>query len=139
MLGEGAVVKEMEAAAVAWVCQQLGVPFVALKTVTDLVDGAAATRAEFDANLRAASHTLQQKLVELLRLLDGHRLNQLALPAPPGTAAAAPTADAPTLTRRALPDAPTFHFGGGSRLATMAALVLAGVAVGAGLARTVRR
>ena len=43
MLGEGAVVKEMEAAAVAWVCQQLGLPFFALKTVTDLVDGAVAT------------------------------------------------------------------------------------------------
>ena len=51
MLSEGAVVKEMEAAAVAWVCKQINIPFVALKGVTDLVDGGAATREEFDSNL----------------------------------------------------------------------------------------
>jgi 5'-methylthioadenosine nucleosidase len=48
MLSEGAVVKEMEAAAVAWVCRQLRVPFVALKGVTDLVDGEQTTREEFE-------------------------------------------------------------------------------------------
>jgi hypothetical protein len=35
---EGAAVKEMEAAAVAWVCQQVRTPFFALKSITDIVD-----------------------------------------------------------------------------------------------------
>ena len=45
MRAEGVSVKEMEAAAVAWTCQQvLHVPFVALKSVTDIVDGGVATQ-----------------------------------------------------------------------------------------------
>ena len=49
----------MEAAAVAWTCQQLGVPFVALKSVTDIVDGEHATRDEFERNLGIAAARLQ--------------------------------------------------------------------------------
>lgn len=59
MMAEGAVVKEMECAAVAWVCEKLRVPFAALKAVTDIVDGERSTRNEFDCNLRAASEALQ--------------------------------------------------------------------------------
>ena len=46
MMAEGAVVKEMECAAVAWVCEKLRVPFAALKAITDIVDGERSTRAE---------------------------------------------------------------------------------------------
>ena len=35
---EGAAVKEMEAASIAWVCEQLAVNFFALKSITDIVD-----------------------------------------------------------------------------------------------------
>ena len=59
MLSEGAVVKEMEAASVAWVCKQLGLPFAALKAVTDIVDGPKATREEFESNLGEAALALQ--------------------------------------------------------------------------------
>ena len=76
MAGEGASVKEMEAAAVAWTCQQLGVPFVALKGITDLVDGAHATRGEFESNLATAAASLQAKLAAVLRLLEGEPLNR---------------------------------------------------------------
>ena len=62
-------IQEMEAAAIAWVCGLLGVPFVALKSITDLVDGDTATQEEFYANLHSASDALQEKLSLMLRLL----------------------------------------------------------------------
>jgi len=74
LLAEGAVVKEMEAAAVAWVCQQLSIPFVALKSVTDIIDGGESTRDEFDRNLAAAALRLQEKLETVLNLLSGTTL-----------------------------------------------------------------
>ena len=56
---EGAVVKEMEAASIAWVCQQFSLPFVGLKAVTDIIDGGRATTEEFLENLELASNNLQ--------------------------------------------------------------------------------
>ena len=61
--------KEMEAAAVAWVCAMLEVPFVAMKSITDLVDGGAPTATEFLENLQVASMRLRDRLVALLELL----------------------------------------------------------------------
>jgi len=78
MLSEGAVVKEMEAAAVAWVCKQLQIPFVALKGVTDLVDGEETTREEFESNLTAAAQALEEKLVIVLELLQQQPLSRWA-------------------------------------------------------------
>jgi nucleoside phosphorylase len=75
MLSEGAVVKEMEAAAVGWVCKQLQIPFVALKGVTDLVDGEETTREEFEANLTAAARALEAKLGIVLTLLQQRPLS----------------------------------------------------------------
>lgn len=70
MRGEGAAVKEMEAAAVAWVCQQIQVPFVAVKSITDIVDGTETVDDEFYANLKTASEALQGKLSHILELLS---------------------------------------------------------------------
>jgi 5'-methylthioadenosine nucleosidase len=71
MRGEGAAVKEMEAAAVAWVCQQVQVPFVAVKSITDIVDaGPETVDDEFYANLQTASEALQEKLSHILELLS---------------------------------------------------------------------
>ncbi len=61
--------KEMEAAAVAWVCSMLEVPFVAMKSITDLVDGGEATETEFLQNLQYASLRLKDRLLALLELL----------------------------------------------------------------------
>jgi len=62
----GAAVKDMEAAAVAYVCEQMSVPFLALKAITDLVDHPAATADQFNANLSMASKRLSEKLLEVL-------------------------------------------------------------------------
>jgi 5'-methylthioadenosine nucleosidase len=62
MRNEGTSVKDMEAAAIAWVCQTMRVPFIGVKSVTDLVDGEHATLDEFTANLALASERLQDKL-----------------------------------------------------------------------------
>jgi 5'-methylthioadenosine nucleosidase len=72
---EGAVVKEMEAAAVAWVCQVLGTPFFALKSITDIVDGSIDSEEEFYSNLSLASVNLQEKLTLVVRHLGGTTLN----------------------------------------------------------------
>ena len=71
MRGEGAAVKDMEAAAVAWVCQQVKIPFLAVKSVTDIVDSAEKTvDEEFYANLKTASEALQEQLSQLLEFLS---------------------------------------------------------------------
>ena len=61
-------VKEMEAAAVAWVCEVHAVPFIAVKTITDLVDHPASTVEQFSANLSAAS----QRLAEVVPAAVAH-------------------------------------------------------------------
>lgn len=71
---EGAVVKEMEAASVAWVCQQLYTPFFALKSITDIVDGPHRSEDEFYRNLELASNCLQERLSTLLGFLAGTEL-----------------------------------------------------------------
>lgn len=69
IIAGGAEVKEMEAAAVAWVGRLHGVPVGALKTITDLVDSPVATEAQFLANLATASETLRTKTLALLKRL----------------------------------------------------------------------
>ena len=86
MLSEGAVVKEMEAAAVAWLADTLRIPFIALKSVTDVVDGAEPTREEFESNLKMAAAALKEKMASVLRLLGQRpalRAWALSSPAPP--------------------------------------------------------
>ena len=53
--GNDATVKEMEAAAIAEVAAHFDIPFLAVKSVTDIVDGGVATAEEFLANLASAS------------------------------------------------------------------------------------
>ncbi|BDD10546.1 5'-methylthioadenosine/S-adenosylhomocysteine nucleosidase [Fulvitalea axinellae] len=63
-------VKEMEAAAIAWVAEQYGTPLVALKSVTDLVDGGKLAQEEFVENLGKASRALTEKTVSFLEALQ---------------------------------------------------------------------
>jgi len=67
ILDSGAEVKEMEAAAVAWVAQLHDTPVTGVKAITDLVDSPVATATQFTANLAAAAESLQ---VTMLKLLD---------------------------------------------------------------------
>ena len=69
IIANGAEVKEMEAAAVAWVGHLHGVPTGALKTITDLVDSPVATEAQFVENLATAAETLRSKTLALLECL----------------------------------------------------------------------
>ncbi|MEN9646558.1 MAG: hypothetical protein RL238_3227 [Actinomycetota bacterium] len=69
--------KEMEAASVAWVCETLGVPFVALKTITDLADVAHPTADQFEANLHTASARLTEHLVRFVDVVAGRTLDDL--------------------------------------------------------------
>ena len=67
IIASGAEVKEMEAAAVAWVCRLHDVPCGAVKAITDLVDSPVATAEQFTENLAAAADALQ---ITTLALLD---------------------------------------------------------------------
>jgi 5'-methylthioadenosine nucleosidase len=62
----GASIKDMEAAAVAWVGDVLRVPVLGVKAITDLVDAHADTAAQFQANLAMASDRLCDALVRVL-------------------------------------------------------------------------
>lgn len=62
-------IKEMEAAAIAYVANQLGVPFFALKAVTDLVDSGLAAGPEFLKNLDLACTNLLTKTQLVLAYL----------------------------------------------------------------------
>ena len=75
ILAGGAVAKEMEAAAQAWVAAQARVPFFAVKAITDLVDHHSATADQFNANLTLASRRLAETLV---RVVDFCAMRQVA-------------------------------------------------------------
>lgn len=64
-----ASVKEMEAAAIAWVCEHHRVPLVLLKALTDLVDHPSSTAAQFVTHYALAVDRLTDALT---RLLDTH-------------------------------------------------------------------
>ncbi|BHH85608.1 hypothetical protein LA52FAK_38970 [Desulforhopalus sp. 52FAK] len=66
----GAIIKDMEAAAIAWVCQTLSVPLMSIKAITDLIDKSTPTEIQFMENLHQAVTNLQIKTVEVLELLD---------------------------------------------------------------------
>ena len=66
-----ASVKDMEAAAIAWVAEQATIPFFALKCVTDIVDGEHPTHEEFLANLGTAAASLQTSLINTVEYLLG--------------------------------------------------------------------
>ena len=67
----GAAVKDMEAAAVAYVCEQMSVPFMALKAITDLVDHPEPVQDAFLRNLRMVSALLGERMEAGIRWLGG--------------------------------------------------------------------
>ena len=77
---EGAVVKEMEAAAEAKICQELRVNFFALKSVTDIVDGQEATADEFYSNLGQASEALQRALSNVISIIGEYPASVASAP-----------------------------------------------------------
>lgn len=71
------VVKDMEASGVAWACSLHGVPLLALKSVTDIVDGGKPAEEEFLANLEKASEALHFALKGALEFLGGKSVDEL--------------------------------------------------------------
>jgi 5'-methylthioadenosine nucleosidase len=69
---EGVSAKDMEATAIAQVCVQCGVPFVAVKAVTDLVDHPEPVQEAFLRNLRMVSALLAERLEAGVRWLGAH-------------------------------------------------------------------
>ena len=67
---EDVVAKDMEASAVARVAADLGIPFAAVKAVTDLVDHPEPGHEAFAKNLARVSELLQSRLVGLLEGLS---------------------------------------------------------------------
>jgi nucleoside phosphorylase len=65
----GAIIKDMEAAAIAWVCHSLNIPVMAIKAITDLLDDPTPTPAQFVRNLELASANLQTKTTAVLSYL----------------------------------------------------------------------
>ena len=65
---QGAVVKEMEAAGIAWSAHLFETPFFALKSVTDIVDGGRVAQEEFLENLSAAAKALHVRRLLALSL-----------------------------------------------------------------------
>jgi 5'-methylthioadenosine nucleosidase len=77
MTNHKAAVKEMEAAAIAWVAQLFKKPMFCVKAVTDIVDGDKPTQEEFLENLHAAAAALQQVLPKVLEFVSGKTLREL--------------------------------------------------------------
>jgi nucleoside phosphorylase len=75
---EGVVGKDMEATAIASVARDLELPFMALKTVTDLVDHPEPSQDAFQRNLASSTGQLTDHLESLLRFLaEGRSLSEL--------------------------------------------------------------
>lgn len=66
---EGGELKDMEGAAVAFVCSLMHVPILLIKSVTDLCDDSAPTLESFLNNLKKASENLSEANARLLELL----------------------------------------------------------------------
>ena len=77
LLSPDATVKDMEAAAIAWTAELSGTPFMALKVVTDIVDGGRPTQDEFFENLATAAASLQEKVPKLIDFVVGKKLSDL--------------------------------------------------------------
>jgi 5'-methylthioadenosine nucleosidase len=65
----GGEIKEMEAAAVAWVARLHQVPLFCVKAVTDLMDSGIPTHEEFDQNLKLATENLQKGVTNIIDFL----------------------------------------------------------------------
>ena len=64
-----AIAKDMEAASVAWVCEQFDIPFTALKAITDLVDSDESTAEQFVSNFEIATQRLGDAAKDLIELI----------------------------------------------------------------------
>lgn len=74
ILENGGAIKEMEAAGIAYVASRYGIPMMAIKAVTDLVDTDAPENEQFIKNLTLASENLQKAVIKVIDYLQAHEL-----------------------------------------------------------------
>ncbi|KAK9797080.1 hypothetical protein WJX73_005059 [Symbiochloris irregularis] len=74
---QGAAVKEMEAAGIAWSAHLFGTPFFALKSITDIVDGGRVAQEEFMENLATAAKALHDTLGPVLEFVASKDVSEL--------------------------------------------------------------
>ena len=67
----GGELKDMEGAAVGFVCSLFGIPVMYVKSVTDLCDNGAETFEEFSRNLQSASEALRNVNRQIIERLTG--------------------------------------------------------------------
>lgn len=72
-------VKDMEAAAIAWVATLYGKPFIALKAITDLIDTDIPTQEEFMKNINTASNNLSKAVIEVVNYCLNKELKDLEI------------------------------------------------------------
>lgn len=77
MEAHNASIKEMEVASIAYVADHANVPVLAVKVVTDIVDGDRPSHEEFLENLHKASDSLQSHLPKVVEYLIGKRVSNL--------------------------------------------------------------
>jgi len=77
LAAEYAVVKDMEATTIAEMCYQARLPMIAIKAITDLVDGEHPSQEEFLQNLKLASQSLQGAVSCVLRHITRHLVSQI--------------------------------------------------------------
>eukprot|EP01031_Cornospumella_fuschlensis_P024628 gene24629-29756_t len=77
MVDCNAAVKEMEVASIAYVADHARIPVMAIKVVTDIVDGDRPSHEEFLENLHAASRSLQDHLPKVVKYIGGKKISDL--------------------------------------------------------------
>ena len=74
----GAIIKEMEAAAVAWICQQFCMPMFAVKVIVDLLDTEQPSYQQFAEFLHIGSANLHKSLVDVVSYCEAKSVADLA-------------------------------------------------------------
>jgi 5'-methylthioadenosine nucleosidase len=77
MAANDGAVKEMEASAIAWVAEQMSIPMMAIKVVTDIVDGERPSNDDFLENLGKAAMSLQAALPKAIEFIAGKSADEL--------------------------------------------------------------
>ncbi len=78
MRESGAVAKEMEAAAIAWVCWLKNTPLIGIKAITNILDNDEESEAQFLCNLKLASDELSRAVLGVLTYIRGKSIQELA-------------------------------------------------------------
>ncbi|KAI3899861.1 hypothetical protein MKW92_015086 [Papaver armeniacum] len=73
----GATLKDMEGAAVAYVAYLLSVPVIFIKAVTDIIDGDEPTAEEFRQNLAAVTVALDGAVTQVVDFISGKSMSEL--------------------------------------------------------------